>query len=139
VLDKEQISLDKATQIAQIRYPKAQLRWLETPAGTQGVFKITLYQQGEPSRRFPKTMVWIDQYSGKILAIRDPKRQTAGDIFWTWLHPLHSGEIAGLTGRIIIFISGLLPLMLYVTGLIRWRQKCAAKRAMVKKIPKCID
>ena len=123
----KRISVDKAVEIAVNHYPSTQLRWIETPNGADGVYRIMLYQQGEPSQRFPKTMLWIEQYTGQILAIKDPKQQSASDTFITWLHPLHSGEIAGLTGRWIIFISGLLPFMLYITGFIRWRQKQAVK------------
>ncbi|NOS87863.1 MAG: PepSY domain-containing protein [Methylococcaceae bacterium] len=44
------------------------------------------------------------------------------------MHPLHNGEIAGLFGRWVVFIGGLVPAILYVTGFMRWRQKCRAKR-----------
>ena len=40
-----------------------------------------LYQQGEPSQRFPKTMVWVDQYNGHILSVSDAKQHSAGDVF----------------------------------------------------------
>lgn len=121
------ISVDEAVNIALQHYPQTQLRWIETPSNKEGTYRIMLYQNGEPSLRFPKTMLWIEQYTGQILAIRDPKQQNAGDTFITWLHPLHSGEIAGLTGRWLIFISGFIPAALYVTGIIRWRQKTAVK------------
>jgi uncharacterized iron-regulated membrane protein len=121
------ISLDQAAKIALNTYPASQLRWLETPKDSQATYRIMLYQQGEPSMRFPKTTVWVDQYSGKVLANRDPSLQSAGDTFITWLHPLHSGEIAGLTGRWLVFFSGFVPCVLYVTGVMRWRQKRKAK------------
>ncbi len=121
------ISLDQAAQIALKIYPESQLRWLETPKDSQAAYRIMLYQQGEPSMRFPKTTVWVDQYSGKILANRDPSLQSAGDTFITWLHPLHSGEIAGLIGRWLVFFSGFVPCVLYVTGVMRWLQKRKAK------------
>ncbi|MDP3905094.1 MAG: PepSY-associated TM helix domain-containing protein, partial [Methylococcaceae bacterium] len=122
------ITLDQAAALAIARYPKAQLRWIETPDGQNGTYRIVMYQQGEPSLRFPKTTVWIDQYNGAVLSTRDPKQEYAGDTFMNWLHPLHNGEIAGMTGRILVFISGFVPAVLYVTGLIRWLQKRRAKR-----------
>jgi len=122
------ITLDQAAAFAKARYPEAKLRWIETPDGQNGTYRIVMYQQGEPSLRFPKTTVWIDQYSGIVLSIRDPKEEHAGDTFMNWLHPLHNGEIAGVTGRVVVFISGFVPAILYVTGLIRWLQKRRAKR-----------
>lgn len=128
------ITLDQAAVIAAACYPEAQLRWIETPNGPIGTYRIVLYQQGEPSLRFPKTTVWIDQYSGTVLSIRDPREEHAGDTFMNWLHPLHNGEIAGMTGRILVFISGFVPVILYVTGIIRWLQKRRAKRLHQLKI-----
>jgi uncharacterized iron-regulated membrane protein len=126
------ISLDQAVSSAQNRYPNAVLRWVETPQDAKGTYRIQFYQDGEPSRRFPKTMVWLDQYSGKILAVHEPETGSSGDTFLSWMHPLHSGEIAGMSGRIAVFISGLFPLILFYTGLIRWLQK---RRARQKKLP----
>ena len=127
--NKARISVDAAVNIAVQQYPQAQLRWIETPANATGSYRIMLYQTGEPSQRFPKTMVWVEQYTGQVLASKDARQSGAGDTLITWLHPLHSGEIAGLTGRWIIFISGFIPVVLYVTGFIRWRQKRAVKKA----------
>lgn len=124
---KTRLSLDQIATIAVKHFPDAKVRWLETPADTNGSYWLRLYQQGEPSERFPKTLLWIDQYSGEILAKRDPLTEKAGDTFLNWMHPLHSGEIAGLTGRIVVLISGFVPLVLYITGFIRWRQKRKAK------------
>ncbi|MDP3009611.1 MAG: PepSY-associated TM helix domain-containing protein [Methylococcales bacterium] len=55
--NKARISVDAAVNIAVQQYPKAQLRWIETPANATGSYRIMLYQTGEPSQRFPKTMV----------------------------------------------------------------------------------
>jgi uncharacterized iron-regulated membrane protein len=121
------ISLDKAVKVARTQFPEAVLRWIETPNSSEDTYKVFLYQDGEPSKRFPKTIVWIDQYTGKIVAIRNAKNDSAGETFIKWLHPLHNGEIAGLPGRIIIFASGIIPLILYVTGVIRWLQKRKAR------------
>jgi uncharacterized iron-regulated membrane protein len=119
----QRLPLDHIVDIAQQQFPTANVKWIETPDGITGSYRINLRQQGEPSQRFPKTNVWLDQYSGEILAVRDIHNDSAGDIFLRWLHPLHSGQAFGLTGRIIVCISGLLPIILFVTGIIRWRQK----------------
>lgn len=117
------IDVDTAVEIAQRRFPTATLRWIETPAGSHGVYRINLRQPGEPSRRFPRTNVWIDQYSGAVLAVRDPRANSGGDTLLDWLHPLHSGEAFGMTGRLLILVSGVLPVLLFVTGLMRWQHK----------------
>lgn len=117
------LSLDVIKYLAQQQFPQAELRWIYTPDDAQGVYQVRLYQQGEVGRRFPKTMLWIDQYSGQILAVRDAKMDVFGDTVVAWLHPLHNGEAFGLVGRWLIFFSGLVPIVLFVTGILRWRHK----------------
>lgn len=127
------ISLDQAAATAESLYPEAVLRWIETPDGQEGAYRIMLYQQGEPSFRFPKTTVWVDQYSGAVLSTRNPRLERIGDTFMNWLHPLHNGEIAGMAGRLLVFVSGFIPAILYVTGIVRWLQKRRARRLQMIK------
>jgi len=117
------ISADQAVAISLQRFPGAAVRWIHTPSSDRAVWRIQLYQAGEPSRRFPRTNVWIDANSGAILAIRDPHQNSAGDTFLDWLHPLHNGEAFGLAGRILVLLGGLLPLLAFATGITRWQHK----------------
>ena len=125
---KKRISIDHAIQIAKEVIPNSGLRWVQTPDGDAGVYVIRLKQYFEPSNRFPKSMVWVDQYSGEVLAVRNPKNNSGGDTFLDWQHPLHNGEAFGLIGRVVVFLLGLIPVVLFITGIIRWRQKIKAKK-----------
>lgn len=60
---------------------------------------------------------------------RDPNRFTAGETFLNLMWPLHNGDALRLPGRILVCITGFVPLVLYVTGIIRWLQK---RRAMIE-------
>lgn len=117
------ISIDDAIKIAKQEFPNAQLRWIETPDDEDGVYTIRLKQPLEVGNRFPKTYVWVNQYNGDVLEIKDPKHNTSGDTFMDWQHPIHSGEAFGLVGRIIVFLTGFIPPILLVTGFLRWRRK----------------
>ena len=123
-----QLSLDAALAIGQRQFPDAEPRWIETPANAQGTIFLRMHQPHEPSRRFPRSLVWIAPYSGEIVAVRDPRANGAGDTLLAWLHPLHNGEAFGLAGRIAVVVSGLVPPVLLVTGLMRWRQRTDARR-----------
>ncbi|KKN61395.1 hypothetical protein LCGC14_0522070 [marine sediment metagenome] len=122
------LDADDAVRMALKQFPEAELRWVESPGKYKNSWRIILYQQGEPSRRFPRTQVWINAQSKQIMAVRDGLNETAGDTLLNWLHPLHNGEVFGLPGRIIVFITGLLPLILFITGVMRCQQKRRAKQ-----------
>lgn len=123
------IGIDAALARAQARFPQGTPRWVDTPTAGQPVYRVRLQQPGEPSRRFPRTLVWIDASRGEVLAVRDAREQGVGDTLLAWLHPLHNGEAFGLAGRVIVCVAGLVPLLLMVTGLMRWRDRCRGERA----------
>ncbi|WP_137899853.1 PepSY-associated TM helix domain-containing protein [Sphingomonas sp. 2SG] len=115
------LPLDDLVRRAERALPGGALAWIETPADARGVVRVNFALPGEPSRRFPRSNVWLDPYDGRVLAVRDARRDSGGDVLLTWLHPLHDGEAFGLFGRWLVFVSGLLPAVLFVTGVWRWR------------------
>jgi uncharacterized iron-regulated membrane protein len=121
------ISLHEARQRAEARFPGAELRWVESSSGAGEPLMLRLYQPGEPSRRFPHTQLWLDPASGALLAERDPRQLGAGDTLLDWLHPLHNGEALGLAGRWLVLLSGLAPLVLGLSGGLRWWQRRQAR------------
>jgi hypothetical protein len=52
--------------------------------------------------------------------VRNPVKFSKGEIFATWIWPLHTGEALGAAGRFIWFLAGLSLFILYVSGLLRW-------------------
>lgn len=120
------INADQAAAIAMRQFPEGTVRWVETPSSTKNIWRIVLRQPHEVGKRFPRTNVWISAQTGEILAVRDPNRNSGGDTFFDWLHPLHNGEAFGLIGRLAVFIGGLIVPVIFVTGIIRWRQKTRA-------------
>lgn len=125
---KQPITLVQAVAITDQRFPDGAYQWIFFPQGDQDVYRIVKRAPQEVNRTRPRRTLWLDQYSGRIVHERDPMSDSAGAVFLQWLYPLHSGEAFGLTGRIIIAITGLTPLLLYVTGIIRWLQKRKAAR-----------
>ncbi|WP_415878278.1 PepSY-associated TM helix domain-containing protein [Methylomonas sp. TEB] len=124
------ISIVQAVAVADKVFPNAELRGISTPDGKEGVYMVAKRQAGEANRRRPRSKVWIDQYSGMVLAVQDPNRFTTGETFFNLLWPLHDGQVLGIAGRILWCVSGFAPLILYVTGILRWMQKRTAKKLM---------
>lgn len=128
VAGQQRIPVDEAIALARRRFPQASVRWIETPDGPRGVYRINLRQPGEPGRRFPRTNVWLDQYSGEIRAVSDARRAPASAVMQAWLHPIHSGEAGGWLGRMAVLATGLGAPALLLTGLIRRGHKQRARR-----------
>lgn len=122
------ISVDTAVAIAKAKYPKAELRWIYTPNSANDYYQIRMHQSEEPGRRFPKTILWINQYSGEIIFIRKPELFTIGNTILAWIHPLHNGEAFGLLGKLLAVLSGIIITILVWTGLKRAIYKVQIKR-----------
>ncbi|MGU3391461.1 PepSY-associated TM helix domain-containing protein [Sphingomonas sp. M1A8_2b] len=122
------LPIDRLIASARRRFPDGGLAWIETPANATGPIRINLARKGEPSRRFPRTNVWLDPYTGRILAVRDGLADASGDTVLSWLHPLHGGEAFGLIGRWLAFVTGLVPSVMLGTGLLRWRRRSPPRR-----------
>jgi len=122
------LGLDAAATIADKVFPDGRLHWILLPGGPEGVYVVGKQADGEPNRASTNRNVTIDQYSGQVLHVQDRKNFTAGETFLEWQYPLHCGEAFGNAGRAFIMMTGFVPLILYVTGFLRWRQKRRAKR-----------
>ncbi|MDD2661192.1 MAG: PepSY-associated TM helix domain-containing protein, partial [Methylococcales bacterium] len=119
--------LDQVAAIANTHFPDGEYKMIVLPQDQHGFYRVVKRAPQEINRTRSRRMLWIDQYSGKIMQERDPIADAAGDVFLQWLYPLHNGEAFGFTGRILILVLGLVPTILYVTGFIRWRQKRKAR------------
>lgn len=125
---QNQLSADAAVAIAQPRFPGAALKVVSLPLNDKDSYAITFRQGDEVKRPHGgKSTVWIDQYSGEMIDVRDAQRMSGGDTFFNWQMPLHSGSAFGLAGRIIICLSGLICILLAVTGTLVWLRKRKSK------------
>lgn len=123
------IGMDEAVAIAMQRYPTGRPHFIygaSTPTKT-----YTVCQDGvdAPGSLLQRRCLVMDRYSGKILDVDDPSVGSAGEVFTHWQWPLHSGRAFGMTGRILVFLTGLACPLLFVTGVIRWLQKRRAGKA----------
>lgn len=80
-------------------------------------------------------VVYLDGLDGRIVGARVPSQGSAGDVFVQLQFPLHSGRIAGLTGRIIISLAGLATPMLAITGVTVWLKRLRSGAAINWRSP----
>lgn len=86
---------------------------------------------------FGSPTVYVDRRSAAVGQIVWPHAGTAGDLVERLQFPLHSGQIAGLAGKIFICACGLATAFFAASGLwIFLRKRAAARgRTPAKKIP----
>lgn len=109
-------------------FPDGRLMSLALPHGEDGVYVVGKRSDDEVNRSEPKRLAAVDQYNGEILQIQNPRDYSTGETFLEWQFPLHTGEAFGDLGRAFIALMGLVPALLYATGVLRWRQKRRARR-----------
>ena len=123
IADRDPIGLDAALRIAERSFPGAEPTGISLPANEKGVYVVSMRAPSEPNHANGRNRVTVDRFSGQILFTEDRSAFSAGERFLEWLLPLHSGEAFGLAGHAVIFLAGLAPGFLYVTGFIRWRRQ----------------
>jgi uncharacterized iron-regulated membrane protein len=62
--------------------------------------------------------VLVDPYRGTVLAVRDQSSR-----FMAWMRPVHDASNLGPVWRFLVFLSGLVPALFVVTGIIMWAKK----------------
>jgi uncharacterized iron-regulated membrane protein len=72
--------------------------------------------------------LYFDGTTGVGVGGHVPGEGSAGDLFHQLQYPLHSGQILGLPGRIVICITGLAVTMLSITGVVIYARKRRAHR-----------
>ena len=132
---RQRLSPEEAIAIARKHYPDARFCHFHPPANEQGVYEVAVHQDNEVQRSYGRTQLFINQYTGRILAKRLPENDTLADTVAVWQFPLHNGEAFGLLGRWVVFFSGMTPAILYTSGMLVWIRKRKANRGRHERLP----
>ncbi len=121
--DGTQIPVSQALSTARGALPGARLAFIDVPGAGSEPFRMRVQVPGDPHERFPSSFIFVDQYSGQLLAVHDARHGNAGTTAAKWIRVLHDGSVGGLATRILAVALGLLPVVLFVTGLLHWRRR----------------
>ena len=100
----------------------------------EGFLPCRLLQAGDRYER-GDTNVYVSIQDGAILETRSLFGDTAGDGFLGWQRPLHTGEVFGVTGKLIVLVLGLVPVFLGATGIYLWLwRKLRGRRTQTRQI-----
>lgn len=120
-------SVDELVVEAQRLMPGARLVFVAPPARSGGTTRIRLREPGEVHQN-GRSYVLFDS-AGTVLDLQRVSQLPVANLVFDQLpYPLHTGYIFGEIGRLIVFVSGLLPLLLFVTGIYIWLKRRSPKR-----------
>jgi uncharacterized iron-regulated membrane protein len=125
---KRSVTIGQALSVAQRALPEGELTFFDVPSAAELPIRARFRVPGDPHARFPSSFVFVDQASGRVLAVRDIRHASFGTRAASWLRALHDGSVGGTLTRIVTVLVGLLPSTLFVTGLLHWRRRTAATR-----------
>ncbi len=102
----------EAVIAAQRVVPGLEPRSITIPAGPDQPIGVSYLSNGAIA-----ATAYVDPWRGKVLAVRDPSES-----FLAWMRPVHQGSL-GLVWKFLVFLSGLVPSLFLVTGLVMWLKK----------------
>jgi uncharacterized iron-regulated membrane protein len=84
--------------------------------------------------KLPPILVALNARTGEVNFIDDPTTYSIGDKFLNLQHALHFGIGLGWIWKVLVFISGILPLALAVTGAVMWWKRRSVKRLVPEPV-----
>jgi uncharacterized iron-regulated membrane protein len=111
--DGKILGATEAVAIAQKALPGAQLRSITIPARPGQAIAVQFL-----AHEAINAQVYLNPYSGAVLQVRDQSENPMA-----WQRPIHQGLGFGAVWKFLVFLSGLVPLLFVVTGIIMWAKK----------------
>jgi len=132
LLSIEQATAMARAEVARLGEPDLQPSHLSYFASI-GVYRFLFRpSQFDRGSGLGRPILYLDASDGHVVSADTPSNASAGQFFARLQYPLHSGRIAGVPGRIIVFLSGILITVLSLTGIYVWWKKRQA-RIVAKK------
>lgn len=118
------IMADETLEIARRAMPGAMPAMLVRPLRTLGAYTVLMRVPEETSEAV-HSAVTIDQYSGKVLDVRNYLTDSEGYRWIRFNRSIHTGDVFGLFGHIVVSLSSLLLVVMVITGIVIWWKKLA--------------
>lgn len=75
-----------------------------------------------------RSIVYLDPQTWNIIRVEDALRAPLGTRVANLMYPLHVGRLGGVFTRVLLVFVGLVPALLFLTGLLMWRARLVATR-----------
>lgn len=127
------ILADQAVTAGLAALPGTSLVSLMPPNGADGSWRVALHY---PEDRTPggRSQVYVDQYSGKVLAAQSSRTAPAGTRLVNLNRALHTGDIGGLPTKLLACLMSLAVVVQAFTGVVMWwKRRTPAKRPAAER------
>jgi len=120
------ITPDDALQVAKEALPQAIPLWVVLPQEREASYLV--------KARFPEdhssngtSIVWVDQYSGKVLTVWDSRHGPLARKIQNLNRVFHTGEILGYPGKALACLASFALAVQTLTGFSLWRKTVGRK------------
>jgi len=118
------IGVARALAVAHQAMPTAFAEVILLPANPNTAYTFIMRVPEETSG-VPHSNVSVDQYSGQVLQVHNFLTDSEGFRWIRFNRSIHTGDIWGLPGHILVSLSSLLLVAMVITGLVIWWKKLA--------------
>lgn len=115
--------VDAIADSARSVYPQARIARIYFPRAEDDPYQVTFIHPEETWNEYARTSVYVDRSSASVLGYSDGREQAPGNVVLDWVFPLHNGDGLGIVGRWLVFFAGLMPAVLFGTGIYMWWRK----------------
>ncbi|HNP35309.1 MAG TPA: PepSY-associated TM helix domain-containing protein [Woeseiaceae bacterium] len=126
--DEPWVPLGSAILAARKSYPDARLSTIRMPDKAHPYYAITLLQHGDMRRVFGKTTMYVNATSAEVLARHDVSSRPLKNRIVDAFYAVHTGEAAGLAGRIVALLCGVSLIVMITLGLSLWLNREIRRR-----------
>ena len=126
------IGIDAAVKLAIAAVPDTRVWTARYPARPDQPYRFGLIRPGHEHGQ-PAAQVAVDPWKGAVIGILDPQSFTTGEAIMAWQRGLHAGEGLGWTWKILVALSGLLPLVFGITGIAMWLIRRRARNRIAQR------
>lgn len=122
-LQEHPIGADRALAAARARLPQGTFVSLALPSPKLPAYQVRMRQPGEWRSWSGTSMVTVNPANGTVVDVYDASTAPLANRLRESAFAVHSGEVAGMAGRLAVFLAGLSLPALYVLGVWGWLRR----------------
>jgi len=126
------VPVDVLIDTAQSYFPNDKIRDLSYVRLKRAVSVVSLIDSDAPNPR-ALNRVFFERQTGRVITVLDWDKLDGIALIEDWAIPLHSGEIIGTPGRLLVFVSGLFIPFLLITGALSWWKNLKSESLRIRR------